>query len=137
MPHIGGLVTIVDVIAKSLFEASVKIGALVLKARIAPVLVIGHFFRYLHDKNQVSCEAVRCRSSAHNPIANIGASSNYRLTSCEGAYPMKRIRRKPIITRDNIRVKSHCGPFSSYNVVMFARDVRCRRNLTNYLFHPL
>ena len=98
------VILMVNVVAKGLFSASRQNRLLPLISVIVPVIVERHSFRHSHREYQVAFPSLALASGTHHPVPNFRTFSNLGLARGEGTDPEKWIRRKAIVSRDDVGV---------------------------------
>lgn len=100
-------VSVVDVVAESLFPASGQIGFLALVPSVAPIVVEGHGFRHPHGEYQPAFLVSAPAAGPYYPVPDFGTLSNSGFAGGQGADPEEGIRRKAVVSSDDIGEQTH------------------------------
>ena len=69
---VGVFVAVIDIVAEGFFNTRAKVEALLAKARVIPVRIKRHSFRYTHGIDQISGPILGFRTSTDYPVPNCG-----------------------------------------------------------------
>jgi len=118
-PVPGDEIVVIYVVAEQALATSTTINFLASESWIAPILVERHCFGHAHCIDHAFLRPIVLRTCANNPVTDRRSSADVRLTCCERAISVKRIRGEAIVTSDDVGVElQDLGPRAvvSWNV---------------------